>query len=114
MYAAMSASRLRHDGKPVPDGLASVVERAQPLFTMLRAKIGLDRCTLAVTSTAPCRPEGHEFCAAMGMPRYEGWGMSELSGPASAVPHDDYQAPSIGRAIAGVEIRLGDGRERMG
>ena len=113
LSAAVSAYRLRHEGKPVPEELASVVERAQPLFTMLRSKIGLDRCTLAVTSTAPCRPEVHEFWAAIGMPLYEVWGMSELTGPASAVPHDDHQAPSIGRAIAGVEIRLGEDGELL-
>src|SRR5258708_30633947 len=39
--------------------------------------------------------------------------MSELTGPASAVPHDDHQAPSIGRAIAGVEIRLGEDGELL-
>jgi long-chain acyl-CoA synthetase len=113
LAAAVSAYRLRLEGKPVPEELASVVERAQPLFIMLRSKIGLDRCTLAVTSTAPCRPEVHEFWAAIGMPLYEVWGMSELTGPATAVPHEDHQAPSIGKAIAGVEIRLGDDGELL-
>jgi long-chain acyl-CoA synthetase len=113
LSAAISAYRLRRDGKPVPEELASGVERAQPLFLMLRSKIGLDRCTLAVTSTAPCRPEVHEFWAAIGMPLYEVWGMSELTGPATAVPHEDHQAPSIGRALAGVEIRLGEDGELL-
>ena len=62
------------------------MEKAQPLFGMLRAKIGLDRCRLAITSTAPCRPEVHEFWAALGLPLFEVWGMSELTGPATAVP----------------------------
>jgi long-chain acyl-CoA synthetase len=113
LAAAISAYRLRHEGKPVPDELAAVVERAQPLFMMLRSKIGLDRCTLAVTSTAPCRPEVHEFWAAIGMPLFEVWGMSELTGPATAVPHEDHQAPSIGRALAGVEVRLGEDGELL-
>src|SRR6266853_5755010 len=113
LAAAISAFRPRREGKPVPEELAAVVERAQPLFMMLRAKLGLDQCTLAVTSTAPCRPEVHEFWAAIGMPLYEVWGMSELTGPASAVPHDDHQAPSIGRPIAGVEIRLGEDGELL-
>ena len=111
LSAAVSAYRLKREGKPVPDELASVVERAQPLFIMLRAKLGLDRCTLPVTSTAPCRPEVHEFWAAIGMPLYEVWGMSELTGPATAVPHDDHQAPSIGLPLAGVEVRLGEDGE---
>jgi long-chain acyl-CoA synthetase len=111
LSAAISAYRLGREGKPVPDELAAVVERAKPLFMMLRGKIGLDRCTLAVTSTAPCRPEVHEFWAAIGLPLFEVWGMSELTGPATAVPHEDHQAPSIGHAIPGVEVRLADDGE---
>src|SRR6266566_5517213 len=111
--AAISAYRLRHEGKPVPDELATAVERAQPLFVLLRSKVGLDRCTTAITSTAPCRPEVHEFWAALGMPLYEVWGMSELTGPATVVPMDDHQAPSIGRPMPGVEVRLGEDGELL-
>ncbi|HEY1455954.1 MAG TPA: AMP-dependent synthetase/ligase [Candidatus Dormibacteraeota bacterium] len=113
LQAAISAYRLRRDGQPVPPELAAVVERAQPLFTMLKAKVGLDRCTVPITSTAPCRPEVHEFWAALGLPLFEVWGMSELTGPATAVPLDDHRAPSIGKAIPGVEIRLGDDGELL-
>jgi long-chain acyl-CoA synthetase len=113
LAAAISAYRLRRDGKPVPAELTTGVERAQPLFHMLRSKIGLERCTIAVTSTAPCRPEVHEFWAAIGMPLYEVWGMSELTGPATAVPVDDHQAPSVGEAIPGVEVRLGEDGELL-
>src|SRR6266550_1946689 len=109
--AAVTAYKLRRDGQPVPDELAAGVERAQPLFTMLRAKVGLDRCRIPVTSTAPCRPEVHEFWAALGMPLFEVWGMSELTGPATTVPLDDHKAPSIGVALPGVEVRLGEDGE---
>ncbi|MFI5281621.1 MAG: AMP-dependent synthetase/ligase [Candidatus Dormibacterales bacterium] len=111
--AAMSAYRLRRDGQPVPAELAAGVERAQPFFLLLRSKVGLERCTVPITSTAPCRPEVHEFWAAIGMPLYEVWGMSELTGPATAVPLDDHQAPSIGKAIAGVEVKLGEDGELL-
>ena len=110
---AISAYRLRREGKPVPDELATAVERAQPLFVLLRSKVGLDRCTTAITSTAPCRPEVHEFWAALGLPLYEVWGMSELTGPATVVPMDDHQAPSIGRPMPGVEVRLGEDGELL-
>jgi long-chain acyl-CoA synthetase len=113
LSAAISAYRLRRDGHPVPDELAAGVERAQPLFMLLRSKIGLEKCTLSVTTTAPCRPEVHEFWAAIGMPLYEVWGMSELTGPATQVPPNDYQAPSIGKALAGVEVRLADDGELL-
>jgi long-subunit acyl-CoA synthetase (AMP-forming) len=109
----MQAYRLKRDGEPVPEELSAVVERAHPLFMLLRSKIGMDRCHLAVTSTAPCRPEVHEFWAALGMPLYEVWGMSELTGPATVVPHSDHRAPSVGVPMPGVEARLGDDGELL-
>jgi long-subunit acyl-CoA synthetase (AMP-forming) len=113
LEASISAYRLRHEGQPVPPELATVVERAAPLFALLRSKVGLDRCTTAITSTAPCRPEVHEFWAALGMPLYEVWGMSELTGPATVVPMEDHQAPSIGKPMPGVEVRLGEDGELL-
>jgi long-chain acyl-CoA synthetase len=109
--AAVSVYQLKRAGKPVPEQLAEAAARAQPLFMLLRSKIGLDECVIAVTTTAPLRPEVHEFWAALGMPLYEVWGMSELTGPATLVPMEDHQAPSIGRAIGGVEVRLADDGE---
>jgi long-chain acyl-CoA synthetase len=109
--AAISAYRLSKNGEPVPPELAAVVDRAQPLFGLLRAKVGLDQCKIAITSTAPCRPELHEFWAALGQPLYEVWGMSELTGPATAVPAEQHQAPSIGQPIPGVEVKLGEDGE---
>jgi len=111
LAAAQQSYRLKRDGQPVPAEIAAVTERAQPLFAMLRGKIGLDRCRLAITSTAPCRPEVHEFWAAVGLPLYEVWGMSELTGPATGVPIEDHRAPSIGIPIPGVEVRLGEDGE---
>ena len=113
LAASMQAYRLRRDGQPVPAELAAVVERAQPLFMLLRSKVGLDRCHLAVTSTAPCRPEVHEFWASLGMPLYEVWGMSELTGPATTVPINDHRAPSVGVPLPGVEARLGEDGELL-
>ncbi|GAC1471689.1 MAG: AMP-dependent synthetase/ligase [Candidatus Dormibacteraceae bacterium] len=111
--AAISAHKLRRSGQPVPDALAAGVEKAQPLFMLLRSKVGLDKCRYAVTTTAPCRPEVHEFWAALGLPLFEVWGMSELTGPATQVPVNDHQAPSIGKAIAGVEVRLAEDGELL-
>jgi long-chain acyl-CoA synthetase len=113
LAASMQAYRLKRDGQAVPAELAAIVERAQPLFALLRAKIGLDRCHLAITSTAPCRPEVHEFWAGLGMPLFEVWGMSELTGPATAVPPSDHRAPSVGVPLPGVEARLGDDGELL-
>jgi long-chain acyl-CoA synthetase len=111
--AAQQAYRLRRDAQQVPAELADVVERAQPLYKLLLSKVGLDRCETAITSTAPCRPELHEFWAGLGLPLYEVWGMSELTGPATVVPMNDHRAPSIGVAMPGVEARLGEDGELL-
>ena len=113
LAASIQAYKLKREGQPVPAELASVVERAQPLFMLLRSKVGLDRVHLAVTSTAPCRPEVHEFWAALGLPLYEVWGMSELTGPATTVPINDHRAPSVGVPMPGVEARLGEDGELL-
>jgi long-chain acyl-CoA synthetase len=113
LAAAQESYRLHRDGQPVPPEIASVVERAQPLFGLLRSKVGLERCRLAVTTTAPTRPEVHEFWAALGMPLYEVWGMSELTGPATTVRLGEHRAPSIGKAYPGVEVRLGEDGELL-
>ena len=111
--AAISACKLRREGQQVPPELAAGVERAQPLFMALRSKIGMDQCTLAVTTTAPSRPEVHEFWGALGLPLYEVWGMSELTGPGTVVPEHEFKTPSIGRPIPGTEARLGDDGELL-
>jgi len=111
--AAIQAYKLRRDGQDVPAELAAGVEKAQPLLALLRSKVGLDRCRLAITSTAPCRPEVHEFWAGIGLPLFEVWGMSELTGPATAVPPEAHKAPSIGSALPGVEARLGEDGELL-
>jgi long-chain acyl-CoA synthetase len=55
----------------------------------------------------------HEFWAALGMPLYEVWGMSELTGPATTVPINDHRAPSVGVPMPGVEARLGEDGELL-
>ena len=100
LSAAISAYRLRHDGKPVPAELAAGVDQAQP-FMLLRSKVGMENAP----RRSRRRPHVDLRSSSLGRDRdahIEGRGMSELTGPATAVPHDEHAAPSIGRAIPGV------------
>jgi long-chain acyl-CoA synthetase len=73
-------------------------------------KIGLDRCRLAATGSAPIDPEIVEFFRALGVPLTEGWGMSELSNAATFAAPDVARSGAVGQAFPGVEVRLaGDG-----
>jgi long-chain acyl-CoA synthetase len=87
--------------------LVAGVDRAQPVFAALRAKLGLDQCRLAITSTAPLALDVQEFFDAIGLPLTEVWGMSEVTGPGLAVPPGAPRLGTVGTALPGVEVKLG-------
>jgi len=68
------------EGKPKPFfyGLADKL-----VFSKVREKLGLDRCRLFVTSTAPISMDTAEFFLSLGIPITEVYGMSECTGPAT-------------------------------
>jgi long-subunit acyl-CoA synthetase (AMP-forming) len=74
-------------------------------------KIGLDRCRLAATGSAPIDPEIVAFFRALGVPLSEGWGMSELSNAATFAAPEAARTGAVGQPLPGVEIRLADDGE---
>jgi long-chain acyl-CoA synthetase len=113
MEAGRKVAELRHAGEEVPAELAAAVESYAPVYAGIRAKLGLDEVRLAVTTTAPT-PLGLElFWAGLGLPLHEVWGMSELTGPATAVPPHDLRLGTVGTLLAGVEAKIGDDGELL-
>ncbi len=110
LQVAIGAARklvgMRQAGQQPPAELLAGVERAQPVFAALRAKLGLDQCRLAITSTAPLAMDVHEFFAAIGLPLVEVWGMSELTGPGTAVPPGAPKMGTVGTELIGTEVAL--------
>jgi long-chain acyl-CoA synthetase len=88
-----------------------MAERVAPVLAVLRSKIGLDRCRLAYTSTAPIPYDVLLFFASIGLPLIEIWGMSELTGPATGNPLERIKLGTVGVALPGVEVKLGDDGE---
>jgi long-chain acyl-CoA synthetase len=113
MDAGRTAAELRHAGAEVPAELAAGVTASAPVFAGIRAKLGLDECKLAVTTTAPTPLDLELFWAGVGLPLHEVWGMSELTGPATAVPPDDLRLGTVGALLPGVEARIGEDGELM-
>jgi long-chain acyl-CoA synthetase len=74
-------------------------------------RIGLDRCKIAATGSAPIDPEIVEFFRALGVPLSEGWGMSELSNAATFAAPAAARSGAVGQAFPGVEVRLADDGE---
>jgi long-chain acyl-CoA synthetase len=76
----------------------------------VRELLGLDQVISAISGAAPIPIEVLEFFRALGVPLAEIYGMSESSGPMTfdAV---EVRPGTVGRAIPGCEVRLGDDGE---
>jgi long-chain acyl-CoA synthetase len=74
------------------------------------ARVGLDRCELAVSGSAPIEPGVLEFFRERGLPITEGWGMTELGVATLAAP-DRARTGTVGPALPGVEVRIAEDGE---
>lgn len=98
----------------VPAELAAEYAKADELvLSKLRAMIGLEKVRVAVSGAAPIAADVLEFVCAMGLPVCELWGMSELSCCATINPPDAIRIGTVGTAIPGVELKLGEDGELL-
>jgi long-subunit acyl-CoA synthetase (AMP-forming) len=73
---------------------------------LVRARLGLDQCTLRVSGAAPAAMEVMQYFHDLGLSLNEGWGMSELSCFATMNPPGDNRMGTVGKALPGVELKL--------
>jgi long-chain acyl-CoA synthetase len=90
---------------------AAVLALPDQVKQAVLTRIGLDRCRLAATGSAPIDPEIVAFFRALGVPLSEGWGMSELSNAATFAAPDAARPGAVGQPFPGVEIRLAEDGE---
>ena len=100
-------------GEAIPPELAARAKAVEPILTAIRGKVGLDQCRTAYTSTAPTPVDVLTFFAAIGLPIYEVWGMSELTGPATANPRDRIKIGTVGTTLPGVEAKIDEDGELL-
>ncbi len=77
----------------------------------LRDLIGMRRIRRATTGAAPIAPELIRWFRAIGVPLYEGYGMTETTGIISVNTPDTDRIGSVGAALPDTEVRIGDGGE---
>jgi long-chain acyl-CoA synthetase len=105
--------QLHAAGEPVPEALQQAFDRAEEaLYKNVRGLFGknMREC---VTGAAPIAPEILEFFYACGVPVMEGYGMTETATSASVnrpLP-GRFRFGSVGKPMAGVEIRIADDGE---
>jgi long-chain acyl-CoA synthetase len=98
---------------PVPAGLAEAYRRAdEQVLSKIRLALGLDRVRFATCGGAPIAPEALKFMLALGIPVAEIWGMSEC-GLGTVNPPSAIRIGTVGPAVPGVQLRLGDDGELL-
>ncbi len=106
---AMSA---RQAGRPL--GLALTLQHRvadKLIYSKLKPAIGLGRARICVTGAAPISAEVLEFFAGLDLLVLEVYGQSEGSGPTSFNREERFRFGTVGPAIPGTEVRLGDDDE---
>jgi long-chain acyl-CoA synthetase len=80
------------------------------IFALVRGIFG-GRITLAISGAAPIAPEILEFFYAAGVPVFEGWGMTETTSIGTLNLPDAHKFGTIGRPVAGADVRIADDGE---
>jgi len=100
------------EDRPVPGGVAIRYKIWDFLvLANLRRMLGMDRITRGLTGAAPISPELLKWYHAIGVPLYEGFGMSETAGVGSTNLPEGNKVGSVGRPNPGIEMRIADDGE---
>ena len=106
--------RLRQAGKPVPflTGLKhQLLEKI--VLTKILDGLGMGEVFIAISTAAPIAPELLIFFQGIGLPLYELWGMSELSGPGTTNLPGANKIGTVGKPLVGTEVKLAEDGELM-
>ena len=81
------------------------------VISKIRTAIGLENLIGAGSGAAPAAQSTLEFFASIGVLIYEGFGMTETTGMATANPLGRPRFGTVGQALPGVEIKIADDGE---
>lgn len=108
----LAAARHKRAGKKIPLRIRLPLQLAhRAIFSRIRERFG-GRLRIAASGAAPLGRDLAEFYEAIGMPLIEGFGLTE-AGVTVFNPLDDPRPGSIGKALPGVEVRIGEEDELL-
>ncbi len=108
----LEAARRKQAGQPVPAWMQRTLKLADRLvFRKIRRRFG-DRLKLPISGAAPLGRDLADFYAAIGMPIYEGYGLTE-GGIVCLNPMDRPVSGSIGKPFPGVEFKIAEDGELL-
>ena len=98
-------------GEPVADALRAAFDAVDAeMFALVRGIFG-GKVQLAISGAAPIAKEILEFFYAAGVPVFEGWGMTETTSIGTLNLPDAFRFGTIGKAVAGADIRIAEDGE---
>ncbi|MEU0506355.1 long-chain fatty acid--CoA ligase [Nocardia sp. NPDC005998] len=110
----IAAARADLSGKGRGALLAAQYKVADALvLSKLRAALGLDNLEVAASGAAAIPAETLEYFLGLGFRVTEVWGMSETTGVATYTELAKPRPGSVGRAVEGLELRLGEDGELL-
>jgi len=104
------ASECRARGEEMPEDLAASFLTADIVLAPWRRVLGLDECKVAISGAAPIPFEIFRFFRGLGLEISEIYGLSETYGPMTWTPFR-VKVGTVGPAIPGTEVRLGEDGE---
>ena len=108
----LAAAKYKRMGKKVPFRIRVPLQLAHRLiFSKIRDRFG-GRLRIAASGAAPLGADLAQFYEAIGMPLIEGYGLTE-GGVTAFNPLDAPRPGSIGKALPGVEFRIGEEGELL-
>jgi long-subunit acyl-CoA synthetase (AMP-forming) len=76
------------------------------VFRKVRARLGLDRCHLAISGAAPLGAATSRFFLALGIPILETYGLTESTGPVVFSTNEAWLPGTTGVALPGTQVRI--------
>jgi len=108
----LAAARYKRVGKKVPLRISVPLQLAhRVIFGKIRDRFG-GRLRIAASGAAPLGADLAQFYEAIGMPLIEGYGLTE-GGVTAFNPLDAPRPGSIGKALRGVELKIGEEGELL-
>ncbi len=109
---SQQAALIELEGGTAPPELARRRDQARPLCQELRSRIGLGDLITGATGAAPTTPLMIAAWIGLGVPMFEGYGLSESTGMLTVDPFA-YRFGRVGRPMPGVQLRVGSDGELL-
>jgi long-chain acyl-CoA synthetase len=103
--ALAASAKQRHGEQPSAAELAALETATRTIFPLIRGAFG-GQLRYACSGAAALAPEVAEFMDTLGIQVYEGYGLTETGGVATAQPFGEIRLGSVGKALPGVRIEL--------